>query len=51
MENRGSGPEHIFEDILLEKFPNLGKKTDTKVQEAYKVPASTQRRPQQEYWN
>ena len=30
--------ENIFEDIIAENFPNLGKETVTQVQEAQRVP-------------
>ena len=32
-EEREKGAENIFEDILAENFPNLGKETDIQVQE------------------
>ena len=37
-EERGKGPEKIFEVIIAENFPNLGKETVTQVWEAQKVP-------------
>ena len=37
-EEREKGAKNTFEDIIAEKFPNLGKKTDIQVQEAQKVP-------------
>ena len=38
MEERDKGEKNIFEDILSENFPNLGKKTDIQVQKAQTVP-------------
>ena len=35
---RQKGAENLFEEIIAKKFPNLGKKTDTQIQEAQKVP-------------
>ena len=32
------GPEKIFEEIIAENFPNMGKETVTQVQEAQRVP-------------
>ena len=32
-EEREKGPEKIFEDIILENFPNMGKEIATQVQE------------------
>ena len=32
------GPEKIFEEIIAENFPNMGKETITQVQEAQRVP-------------
>ena len=32
------GPEKIFEEILAENFPNMGKEIINKVQEAQRVP-------------
>ena len=37
-EERGKGPEKIFEEIIVENFPNMGKEIATQVQEAQKVP-------------
>lgn len=37
-EKREKGAENIFEDIITENFPNLGKDTDILVQEAERVP-------------
>ena len=33
-EEREKGPEKIFEEITVEKFPNMGKEIGTQVQEA-----------------
>ena len=33
-EEREKGPEKIFEEIIIEKFPNMGKEIATQVQEA-----------------
>ena len=35
---REKGPEKIFEEIIAEKFPNMGKEIATQVQEAQRVP-------------
>ena len=37
-EERGKGPEKIFEEIIDENFPNMGKEIATQVQEAQRVP-------------
>ena len=37
-EEREKGPEKIFEKIVVENFPNMGKETATQVQEAQRVP-------------
>ena len=37
-EEREKGPEKIFEEIIVENFPNMGKETATQVQEAQRVP-------------
>ena len=37
-EEREKGPEKIFEEIMVEKFPNVGKEIATQVQEAQRVP-------------
>ena len=37
-EEREKGPEKIFEDMIVEKFPNMGKEIATQVQEAHRVP-------------
>ena len=37
-EEREKGPEKIFEEIIVEQFPNMGKEIATQVQEAQRVP-------------
>ena len=37
-EEREKGPEKIFEEIMVENFPNKGKEIATQVQEARRVP-------------
>ena len=37
-EEREKGPEKIFEEIIVENFPNLGKEIATQVQEVWSVP-------------
>ena len=37
-EEREKGPEKIFEEIIVENFPNMGKEIATQVQEAQRVP-------------
>ena len=37
-EEREKGPEKIFEEIIAENFPNMGKQSFTKIQEAQQVP-------------
>ena len=37
-EERGKGPKKIFEEIIVENFPNMGKGIATQVQEAQRVP-------------
>ena len=37
-EESEKGPEKIFEDIIVENFPNIGKEIATQVQEAQRVP-------------
>ena len=37
-EERKKGPEKIFEEIIAENFPNMGKEIVDKVQETQKVP-------------
>ena len=36
-EEREKGPEKIFEEIIVKKFPNMGKEIATQVQEAQRV--------------
>ena len=35
---REKGPEKMFEEIIVENFPNMGKEIATQVQEAQRVP-------------
>ena len=35
---REKGPEKIFEDIIAENFPNMGKEIINQIQEAQRVP-------------
>ena len=37
-EEREKGPEKIFEEIIVENFPNMGKEIVTQVQEVQRVP-------------
>ena len=37
-EEREKGPKKIFEEIIVENFPNMGKKIATQDQEAQRVP-------------
>ena len=37
-EGKKKGSEKIFEEIIIENFPNMGKETATQVQEAQRVP-------------
>ena len=37
-EEREKGPKKIFEEIIVEIFPNMGKEIATQVQEAQRVP-------------
>ena len=37
-EEREKGAEGLFEQIIPESFPNLGKETDTQIQEAWRTP-------------
>ena len=37
-EEREKGPEKIFEEIIAENFPNMGKEIVNQVQEALRVP-------------
>ena len=41
-EERERGLEKIFEDMTAENFPNMGKETVNQVQEAQRVPGSTE---------
>ena len=37
-EEREKGPEKIYEEIIVENFPNMGKEIISQVQEAQRVP-------------
>ena len=37
-KEREKGPKKIFEEIIVENFPNMGKEIATQVQEAQQVP-------------
>ena len=37
-EERRKGPEKIFEEIIAENFPNIGKETFVQVEEAQNIP-------------
>ena len=37
-KRREKGPEKIFEEVIAENFPKMGKETVTQVQEAQRVP-------------
>ena len=37
-EEREKGPKKIFEEIIVENFPNTGKEIATQLQEAQRVP-------------
>ena len=37
-QEREKGPEKIFEEIIVENFPNMGKEIATQVREAQRVP-------------
>ena len=37
-KEREKGPEKIFEEIIAENFPNMGKEVINQVQEAHRVP-------------
>ena len=37
-EEREEGPKKIFEEIIVENFPNMGKEIATQVQEVHRVP-------------
>ena len=38
-EEKEKGPEKIFEEIIVENFPNMGKEIATQIQEAQRVPS------------
>ena len=37
-KEREKGPEKIFEEIIVENFPNMGKEIVNQVQEAQRIP-------------
>ena len=37
-DEREKGPKKIFEEIIVENFPNMGNEIATEVQEAQRVP-------------
>ena len=37
-EERDKGPEKVFEEIIAENFPNMGKESLTQIQEAQRIP-------------
>ena len=37
-KEREKGPEKIFEEIIVENFPHMGKEIATQVQEGHRVP-------------
>ena len=37
-EEKGKGPEKIFEEIIVENFPNMGKEIVNQFQEVQRVP-------------
>ena len=39
-EEKKKGSEKIFEEIIVENFPNMGKEIATQVQEVQRVPSS-----------
>ena len=41
---REKGPGKIFEEIIAENFPNMGKETVTQVQEVQRVPGRINQR-------
>ena len=43
-EEREKGPEKIFEEIIVENFPNMRKEVATQVQEVQRVPYRINRR-------
>ena len=43
-EEREKGPKKIFEDIIVENFPDMGKEIATQVQEAQRVPGRINQR-------
>ena len=43
-EEREKGPEKILEEIIAEKFPNMGKEIINQIQEAHRVPGRINQR-------
>ena len=43
-DERDKGPKKIFEEIILENFPNVGKEIATQVQEVQRVPCRINQR-------
>ena len=43
-EEREKGPKNIFEEIIDENFPSMGKEIATQVQEAQRVPGRINQR-------
>ena len=43
-EEKNKGSEKIFEEIIVENFPNMGKEISNQVQEAQRVPHRINRR-------
>ena len=37
-EEKKKGSEKVFEEIIVENFPNMGKETVTQAQEAHRIP-------------
>ena len=37
-EEKGKGPKKIFEEIIVENFPNMGNEIGTQVQELHRAP-------------
>ena len=48
-EEREKGPEKIFEEIIVENFPNMGKKIATQVQEVQRVPGRDWEKPKEKH--
>ena len=48
-EERAKGTENIFEDIIADNSPDLGKETDTQVQKAQRIPKRNPKRTTPRY--